>query len=98
MLQCQIQPHVLRSDLENHFHTQGESFTSVLCGDADKFSGPELISDGLEESGNVCCGQMNPCFSLFWGETVIEFSVPKTKWTNQTFASDSCKSKHLSWY
>jgi len=50
MLLCQIQPHVLRSNLENHFlwtqsdaasriaiwisATQGESFTSVLCEDA----------------------------------------------------------------
>jgi len=33
-------------------------FTSVLCGDGCKFSGPELISDGLEEIGNVCCGQI----------------------------------------
>jgi len=66
MLLCQIQPHVLRSNLENHFHwtqsdtasrndtwisvAQGElglGFTSVLCGDAGRFSGPELISDGL---------------------------------------------------
>jgi len=30
-------------------------------------SGPELVSDGLEDSGNVCCGQMSPCFSLFFG-------------------------------
>jgi len=36
-------------------------------------------SDGLEENGNVCCGQMNPCFSLIWGENRIEFSVPKTE-------------------
>jgi len=58
---------------------QGEIFTSVKCGDDGEFSGPELISDGLEENGNVCCGQMNPCFSLIWGENRIEFSVPKTE-------------------
>jgi len=55
---------------------KGESFTSVLCGDGGEFSGPELISDGLEESGNVCCGQMSPCFRLIWEENGIEFSQP----------------------
>jgi len=80
MLLCQI--HLHRSNLENHFHwtltnaasinatwisvPQGESFTLVRCGDAGEFSTLELISGGLEESGNVCCGQMNPCLSLFW--------------------------------
>jgi len=33
---------------------QRESFTSVLCGDAGEFSGPELISDGLEERLASC--------------------------------------------
>jgi len=57
---------------------------------------PELISDGLEDSGKVCSGQMRPCFSLFWGKIDIGLSVPKKKGTNQTFISDRCKSKHLS--
>lgn len=33
-----------------------------------KFSGPELISDGLKASGNVCSGQTSPHFSLFFGK------------------------------
>ena len=46
-------------------------------------------SDGLEDSGKVCCGQMSPCLSLFLEKKMdIEFSVPKTKGTNQTFFSD----------
>jgi len=57
--------------------TQGESFTLVLwC--QWVLSGPGLISDGLEGSGNACCSQMNPCFSLFLGENRIKFSVPNT--------------------
>jgi len=28
----------------------------------------------------------------------INFSVPKTKWPIQSFISDRCKSKHLSWF
>jgi len=48
---------------------QGESYTLILCRDAVEFSGPELIPDGLEDSGNVCCGQMSPHFCLFfWGK------------------------------
>ncbi len=67
--------------------------TSVLCSDAVWFSGPELISDSQKDSGNVCCGQMSPCFSLFLGKTDIKFSVLETKGTMQTFTSDRCKRK-----
>jgi len=101
------------STLENHFHwTQSDAVCIKkchlnLCYAGWKLyilwcqrvlSGPELISDGLEESGNASCGQMNPCFSLFLGENGIKFSVPKTKRNNQTFTSDRCKSRHLSWF
>ncbi len=41
---------------------------------------------------------MSPHFNLFPGKTDLEFSVPKTKGTIQTFISDRSKSKHLSWY
>jgi len=33
--------------------TQRESYTSVPCGDAGEFSGPELISDCLKHHGHV---------------------------------------------
>ncbi len=67
---------------------QRENYTSMLCSDAAGFSGPELISDSQRDSGNVCCGQMSPRFSLFLGKTDIKFSVPKTKGIIQTFTSD----------
>jgi len=41
----------------------GESYTSVLWGDAGEFSEPELISGHPKHSGNVCRAQMSPCFS-----------------------------------
>jgi len=34
--------------------------SSILCRDAAKFSGPEIISDSLKYSGNVCLGQKSP--------------------------------------
>jgi len=55
--------------------TQGESYTSILRKDAAE---SELISDVLEDNGNVCCSQMSP---RFWGETDMEFSVLKMKGT-----------------
>ncbi len=42
----------------------------------------------------VCCDQMSPHFHLFLRKIDVEFSVPKTKGTIQTFTS---RSKHLSW-
>ncbi len=51
------------------------------------FSGPELISDN-----------QIIIFNLFLRKIDFEFSVPKTKGTIQTFISDTCKSKCLSWY
>ncbi len=36
--------------------------------------------------------------NLFSGKMDFEFSVPMTKGTIQTFISDRCKSKRLSWY
>jgi len=36
-----------------------------------QFNAQILISDGLEQSGNVCCGQMSQCFSLFLEENAI---------------------------
>uniref|UniRef100_A0A8C2HVR7 Transcription factor 19 (SC1), like n=1 Tax=Cyprinus carpio TaxID=7962 RepID=A0A8C2HVR7_CYPCA len=61
--------------LESVF-TQGEIYTSILDRDVSKF-----ILGGPKDSGNVCCPQMSPCFSLFWGKTNITFSVVKTKGT-----------------
>ncbi len=58
------------------------------------FSGPELIA----ESENVYCTPMSPHYNLFAGKMDFELSVPKTKWTIQTFISNRSKSKCLSWY
>ncbi|KAK7125490.1 hypothetical protein R3I93_020994 [Phoxinus phoxinus] len=44
---------------------------AVLCGDAGEFSRPELISDGLKHSVNVCWGEMSPCFSFLGGHRVL---------------------------
>ncbi len=72
----------------------GESYTSVLCSDAARFSGPQLISDSHDDSGKVCCTH----FNFFSDKNDVEFSVPKNKGTIQTFISDRSKSKLLSWY
>ncbi len=62
------------------------------------FSGPELISESQIHSGNVCCAQMSQHSTFFWEKMDIEFSVPKTKGTIQTFISNRSKSKRLSWH
>jgi len=52
-------------------------YTSVQCRDAAEFSGSELISDGLKDSGNVCCGQKSPYFNMFWGKKLTLSSQPQ---------------------
>ncbi len=64
---------------EMQLQTLGESYTSILCSDAEEFSGPELISDSQKDSENVCCAQMSPHFTLFLGKFDFQFSIPKTK-------------------
>ncbi len=78
--------------------TQGEIYTSILGRNTKEFSGPELISDCPKDSENVCCGQMSPHYSLFWGKTDNRLSVPKMKETIQTLVSDRCEREHLSCY
>jgi len=64
------------------FVTQGESY-SVQCRDAGEFSGPELISDAPQHSGNVCCGQISPRLSMLLGKMDNEFSDPRWKWPSR---------------
>lgn len=49
--------------------TQGESHTSILCRNATKFSGPEIMSDRSKE--------ISLWFSLFLGKKGHQFCVPK---------------------
>ncbi len=78
--------------------TRGESYTSNLYAAMLPGSLGQSSSQIVKNSGNVCCTQMSPHFNLFSGKMDFEFSVPMTKGTIQTFISDRCKSKRLSWY
>ena len=40
----------------------------ILRRNAAEFSGPEVIWDGLKDTGNVFSGQMSPYFSLYFGK------------------------------
>ena len=72
---------------------------AFLCKNTAECSGSKLISDGMKDSGNACCGQISPRFSLFLGKKRdMKVSEPKIKGTIQTFISERSKSQHLLWY
>ena len=52
---------------------------------------PELIWDGLRQSGKVCCGLTSPHFKLFLEIMDMVSSGPKRKRTIQTLSAQSSK-------
>jgi len=58
-----------------------------------------ISSQTLQNTVEMGAVIMSPRFSLFFGgRRDVELSVPKIKGTNQTFISDRCKRKNLSWW
>ena len=77
---------------------QRERHISTTSRNTADFSGPELIWDGLTQSGKVCCGLTSPHFRLFSLIMDVVSSGLKRKRTIQIVTSANFKSQHLWWY